>query len=178
MRQTLAQRFWSKVVIRGESDCWEWRAYRNKFGYGQIGYMRRKVAATHIALLLDGRPRPEGFFALHSCDNPGCVNPHHLRWGTDRDNKADATLRGRWANGDRHNSRTRPDRIPKGSWHWSTRNRQSIQKGQDHHQAKLSEKEVLAIRCSKEKLVPLAQKYGVSISAISNIKRGKGWKHI
>jgi len=37
-------------------------------------------------------PEP-GLWALHSCDNPGCVNPDHLRWGTELDNIKDAIAR-------------------------------------------------------------------------------------
>lgn len=40
----------------------------------------------------------DGRFALHSCDNPPCVNPAHLRWGSHADNMTDAADRGRIRN--------------------------------------------------------------------------------
>jgi DNA invertase Pin-like site-specific DNA recombinase len=39
---------------------------------------------------------------LHSCDKPGCVNPKHLRLGSQADNMADKKRRGRQAFGVRH----------------------------------------------------------------------------
>ena len=30
-------RFWSKVDIRGDNECWPWTAYRNPSGYGYRG---------------------------------------------------------------------------------------------------------------------------------------------
>ncbi|WP_428985700.1 HNH endonuclease [Sinomonas terricola] len=38
---------------------------------------------------------PDGAHILHSCDNPPCVNPGHLRPGTRFDNMQDKVLRGR-----------------------------------------------------------------------------------
>jgi len=30
------ERFWSKVNIKGEDECWEWLAHKNQDGYGRI----------------------------------------------------------------------------------------------------------------------------------------------
>ena len=40
-------------------------------------------------------PAPDGApYALHSCDNPACFLPAHLRWGTHSENMQDKALRG------------------------------------------------------------------------------------
>ena len=38
---------------------------------------------------------PKGYYILHSCDNPSCVNPSHLELGKQRKNMKDAWTRGR-----------------------------------------------------------------------------------
>lgn len=49
----------------------------------------------HLSMEADGRPRPPAPAnnALHSCDNKGCWNPGHLRWGTSADNARDYAQR-------------------------------------------------------------------------------------
>lgn len=95
-RTPLSVRF-AKFVLSGPpSTCWPWLGASNQFGYGQIRDGERARLATHVALEIDGRPRPDGALALHSCDNPICVNPNHLRWGTKRDNTLDMIERGQF----------------------------------------------------------------------------------
>lgn len=97
-RVPIGERFHAKVEIQ-PSGCWHWTGARNVQGYGFIADRTgegRKRRATHISLELDGRPKPDGKpYALHSCDNPQCVNPAHLRWGTAKDNAADMIARGK-----------------------------------------------------------------------------------
>ena len=88
--------FWAKVDVRGEDDCWEWQAGKNQRGYG---FIRRNIygtSAAHRFALASHQgiePPPTDVFALHSCDNPGCVNPSHLRWGSNQDNCKDRSER-------------------------------------------------------------------------------------
>ena len=92
-------RFWAKVDKRGPDDCWNWTAATNQNGpkcgaYGVMGIGGKRYTATHVALAVDGRPRPDGLHALHSCHNSLCVNPKHLRWGTKLENAFDSFERG------------------------------------------------------------------------------------
>lgn len=88
----------AQVETRDRTNgCWEWPFYRAKDGYGSAHYEGKATQAHSLALIFDGKPRPQApnNQALHSCDNPPCVNPDHLRWGSAKDNVHDAFLRGR-----------------------------------------------------------------------------------
>lgn len=45
---------------------------------------------------------PPGMVVMHSCDNPKCGNPQHLSIGTQKQNLADMTAKGRRPVGDTH----------------------------------------------------------------------------
>ena len=50
--------------------------------------------AHRIAWQIAYGPIPAGLLVLHTCDNPGCVNPVHLYIGTQKDNMRDMSIRG------------------------------------------------------------------------------------
>lgn len=92
------QRFWEKVDKRGPDECWPWTAALTSTGYGALRPEGRRVGpvvkAHRYSAQLAGMDI-DGKHVLHSCDNPPCVNPAHLRPGTDADNMADLKERGR-----------------------------------------------------------------------------------
>lgn len=92
----LPARFWAKVHI-AETGCWEWRANKVR-GYGRFSHGGRMWLAHRVAHAELIGPIPDGLDVLHSCDNPPCVNPAHLRAGTDQDNMRDQLSRGRHGN--------------------------------------------------------------------------------
>jgi hypothetical protein len=86
-------------------DCLTWPFSRQWDGRGQIKW-QGKMSKAHrqMCILAHGEP-PEGKpEATHSCGNGhlGCVNPKHLRWGSDKDNKADMLVHGTRVRGERH----------------------------------------------------------------------------
>jgi hypothetical protein len=96
LRRPVEQRFEEKVSPEPNSGCWLWIGSADRLGYGQLRVEGRAVLATHVSLELAGRPRPwPTACARHKCDNPNCVNPDHLEWGTLSDNAQDSLKRGR-----------------------------------------------------------------------------------
>ena len=90
--------FWSDLKTT-DSGCREWTGGKNDRGYGTI-YFKGKVCRTHrVAWELANGPILNGLHVLHHCDNPLCCNPDHLFLGTNLDNIADKTAKGRAFNG-------------------------------------------------------------------------------
>lgn len=157
-RIPLEDRFWPKVDVRGEDECWPWKAALHKFGYGWIGGYDEtgkstKLLSSRVAWALTRGPIPKGMQVLHKCDNPACCNPRHLFLGTQGDNVRDAVRKGRMP------------RIPK-VW------------GEDVHCAKLDAAKVREIRASSLSNRTLAKQMGVSAVAIGLARKYRTWKHV
>lgn len=93
---SLLKRFWERVDVQGRDECWEWQAGKYPFGHGTIMEKGKQLLAHRIAWeIANNQEVPEGMYILHSCDNPSCCNPAHLRPGTAADNVHDMYERGR-----------------------------------------------------------------------------------
>lgn len=147
--EEIYRQFMSKIAHSG-TGCWEWTGDRTSTNYGQMKVGGRKVPATYVALTLSGRPREGRLHALHSCDNPPCVNPKHLRWGTHKENMQDKVSRGRM----------------------------NLAVGERHPLAKLTAEKVRYIRNSPLGYKALARELGVERTTIRGVRHGKIWKHV
>lgn len=135
-----------------DNGCWITISHcLDKDGYPRIHQQKDKRMSRVIWEAANGKQIPEGMLILHSCDNPRCVNPAHLRLGTVKENIADKVLRGR---------------VPKGSMTGA---------------AKLTEKDVYYIRFEAQGLTSkeLAETYKVKVSTIDKIRHTlKTWRHV
>ena len=69
--------FWQKVA-KGPG-CWEWTATKNADGYGGFWHNGAMVGAHRLSYAWEHGPIPEGMQVDHTCLNPSCVNPSHMR---------------------------------------------------------------------------------------------------
>ena len=100
--KSLEERFWEKVDKKGDDECWEWLARINRDGYGQfdVSSPKKSIFAHRMAWELTYGPIPDNMLIRHFiCDNPPCVNPHHLAFGTPLENIQDSIGKGRYRSG-------------------------------------------------------------------------------
>jgi hypothetical protein len=81
-----------------EDGCWEWTGARDRDGYGVKKIDGRQWRVHRLAYMEATGEDPGELHVLHSCDNPPCYRPSHLRLGTNADNVADKVARGRSRN--------------------------------------------------------------------------------
>lgn len=146
-------RFWSKVDEG--SDCWEWKAYTNRAGYGQFTVSKGVFTTAHrVAWALANKAAiPPGAHICHHCDNPPCVRPDHLFLGDASINLLDCVAKGR----------------------------KNPSHGSENRSAKLTEQDVRAIRSVPQYFGiynDLARTYGVSNTAIRCVRRNTTWRHV
>lgn len=87
-------RFVKKIKINPETDCHEWTAQRTGGGYGVFYFGGYTLLAHRLARAMAGG-KLNAQVVMHTCDNPCCVNPEHLKDGTYRKNMADMDQKGR-----------------------------------------------------------------------------------
>lgn len=130
-------------------ECVLWPYSISEKGYGRLRFRGVCINASRACLLLHkGEPPSVDHQCAHSCGNRACVNPRHLRWATGAENAADTIKHGTRVQGERHPS------------------------------AKITEKDVLAIRVDCRTNREIASDYGLHIHTIRQIKKRALWKHV
>lgn len=99
-------RFWKFVDKTATNGCWVWLGGKTRYGQGNFWTNGTNVLASRFSYELhhNVKLKPEiwGELVLHSCDNPACVNPDHLRIGTQNENIKDRDIKGRQSRGISH----------------------------------------------------------------------------
>ena len=145
-------RFEKYITKQNKGDCWLWNG-ADKQGYGKFWNGFKYMSAHRAAWEIYIGEIPKNQLILHSCDNPQCVNPHHLFCGTQSDNICDC--------------------IRKGRYNYITRAR-----GEANGRARLKAEDVIQIRNSNDKIEEMSKKYNVNWMTIKAILTYKSWKHI
>jgi hypothetical protein len=89
------EKFHNKYEIITETGCWLWIGKVNWWGYGMLWSPDKEVRAHRVSYALHYDDFDPSKSILHSCDVPCCVNPRHLRQGTQADNMKDVADRQR-----------------------------------------------------------------------------------
>ena len=133
-------------ISEPNSGCLLWAGYADTLGYGKLKVKNRMLFAHRVAWEQVNGPIPAGMIICHKCDVPSCINPAHLFLGTHSDNAADRVRKGRQSN-----ARLR---------------------GALNGRARLTIKEVTAIRSDVRGQRAIAADYGVCQSHVSRIRSG------
>lgn len=165
-RERLRKTILEKIDKYSLTGCWIWQGAKYVRGYGFLLLKNKKLLVHRAAYILFNQPIIPGMDILHSCDNPACCNPGHLRQGTHKENVNDAVKRGRIATGDRHGSKTVPGCMKRGS---------------NHGMARLNEEQVKTIRdlaSNGETQIAIAQCFGVARGTVAAIVNMRTWRFI
>jgi DNA-binding transcriptional regulator YiaG len=130
-----------------------WGGGKTRKGYGVIqegGRGSKLLLAHRVSYEQFHGSIPDGLSVLHSCDHPWCVNPAHLRSGTQSENIKEAYSKGR---------KISPSRS-----------------GEDSPRSKLTAEQVKMIRENPSVgHTRMAAMFGVTPSCIRNVRSGRTW---
>ena len=141
-----------EYTITDNGSLWDiklqrWRKFFvDKHGYHRYNIKHVNVLKHHLVLNTFDRERNDGEMCRHLDGDPANNHISNLKWGTQKENYADAVKHGTRGGGDKSQN------------------------------VKLNWKQVREIRASTETLRVLGKKYGVQFTAIAKIKNNQTWK--
>lgn len=139
-----------RIVRSG--TCFLWTGAKSSAGYAQLRVCGKTTYLHRLVWELKNGPIPTGRHVLHKCDVRNCVNIKHLFLGTHQDNMRDMSNKRRHVGarpGERRAAKPRASRYT-----------------------------IRAIRKDPRLLAEIASQYGLSISSILNIRKGRSWKNV
>lgn len=168
------KRFWNKVQVGTEDECWPWLASTIN-GYGKFsaacgrgkGEGHEKIIASRLSCFLAHGAAPDGNpHSLHSCDNPPCCNPKHLRWGTPKQNRLDSKERKRDSKPPVNYKGRHTGKMPKGNEVWNSELNEQIVK------------EIWRLHMDGNNTTIIAHAVGKTVTCVYDVCRGKSWRHV
>lgn len=175
----LSRYFWPRITKT--ETCWLWVGPADPDGYGRVQFGKDRIVLAHRLAyeLASGEALSSSDIIGHTCDTPSCTRNDeqgvyevegviiprfgHLFKGTTADNNKDAAAKGRTARGVRHKTALYPE---------------TILRGADHPNAKVTAEIVRAIRASSESGPVLATRFGINRATVNRIRRGEAWGHL
>ena len=142
-----------KSKVDPTTGCWIMQKGKNDGKYAHIKCRRTKDSKegnikAHIVSYLIHHGETGGQQVQHKCHRPLCVNPDHLKLGTQRINEQDKVLAG--------------------NCHLAKLNENKV----------IDIKISLLMDSGKENIQRLADRYGVQSGTIKNIDKGKSWSYV
>lgn len=171
INSTLAERFWSKVNLKGpypdvvdypklKTRCWLWTGAVDRQNYGRSKFYGEQVAHRIAWSITYGKIKNR-LCALHKCDNSLCVRPSHLFLGSRETNMRDKCAKGRQAKG---------------------KTMSKVTRGESNPAAKLRDRDAIKIRrmysTNKFSCTALGRLFSVSRPTICNVVNYHTFKHL
>lgn len=143
------ERIWHHV--HKTRKCWLWTASVNNVGRPvmNVGAGVIRLVSRFMYEMTTGEKLGKRV-VMHTCDEGLCVNPAHLKAGTQRDNIYDCMAKGR--------------------------DRKAC--GVDNGRSKLNPQKIRVIRRSSASSRALAKQLGVGRSAVLDVRAGKTWRNV
>jgi hypothetical protein len=157
-------------------ECWIWKGSRSagRGVFGKFGYAHRVMFFLRNGFL------PENVH--HECRNYLCVNPDDLKGMT---HAAHLSLHHKGktfaARGERHGSRTHPERVARGERSGAYTHPEKILRGEQIGNAVLTEEKVRQIFALSNKGLnrnKISKIIGCSWNAVDDVLSRKYWKHV